>query len=161
MPHDVLTSSVAYEDPLAAIEWLGRAFGFEIAILLTDDRGALAHAEMVFKDAHIGVMGEWQSVELLGPARVRSPKTNGAVTQFIWVSVDDISAHCARARASGATIVQEPTDQPYGARTYRAIDPEGHVWSFRQPVKDVPNAEFEKSTGLTYVKTVDEVRKRR
>jgi len=156
-----LDPSLAYTDPLAAIEWLSRAFGFEIAMLLTDDSGALAHAEMTFRGAHIGIMGEWESVDLLGRAKIRSPKSTGAVTQFLWVNVDDAVTHCARARAAGASIVQDPADQPYGARTYRALDPEGHVWNFREPIKDVSDRDFEKSTGLTYVKAVDQVRRRR
>ncbi len=157
----IVTSSLAYVDPLAAIEWLERAFGFEIAMLLTDEKGALAHAEMEFKGARIGVMGEWSSAALLGPAKVRSPKTAGAVTQFLWITVDDVKAHCVRARDGGAEIVQEPADQPYGARTYRALDCEGHVWNFRQTVRDVPAAEFEQKTLLMYVATAGEVRKRR
>jgi uncharacterized glyoxalase superfamily protein PhnB len=157
----ILTPSAAYQDPLAAIAWLERAFGFEIAMLLTNDSGALAHAEMAFRGAHIGIMGEWSSPALLGPAEMKSPKTLGASTQFIWVKVDDVRAHCDRARAAGAEIVQEPTDQPYGDRTYRALDCEGHVWNFRQSVRTVPDAEFERQTGLKYRKSVGEVTRRR
>ena len=53
-----------------------------------------------------------------------------------------------RARAAGAHISQEPEDQFYGDRTYRAIDPEGHVWVFTQPVRAVSVAEQEAATGL-------------
>ena len=51
------------------------------------------------------------------------------------VSSNELDAHCARARSHGAVIVQEPADQFYGDRTYRAQDPEGHVWSFFQAVR--------------------------
>jgi uncharacterized glyoxalase superfamily protein PhnB len=157
----ILTPSAAYQDPLAAIAWLERAFGFEISMLLTDDSGEIAHAEMAFRGAHIGVMREWSNPALLGPAKMKSPKTLGASTQFIWVTVDDVRAHCDRARTAGAEIVQEPTDQPYGDRTYRALDCEGHVWNFRQRVRTVPDAEFERQTGLRYRKSISEVPKRR
>lgn len=157
-PRDsILTPSAAYQDPLAAIAWLERAFGFEIAMLLTDDNGEIAHAEMAFRGANIGVMREWASPALLGPAKMKSPKTLGASTQFVWVSVEDVRAHCDRARAAGAEIVQEPADQPYGDRTYRALDCEGHVWSFRQNVRTVPDAEFERQTGLKYRKSIAEI----
>src|SRR5215475_8241148 len=66
----ILTPSAAYQDPLAAIAWLERVFGFEIAMLLTDDNGGVAHAEMAFRGAHIGVMREWSS-----PALLRSCKS--------------------------------------------------------------------------------------
>jgi len=156
-PDSVLTSSVAYQDPMAAIAWLERAFGFEVAMLLTDDSGELAHAEMAFRGANIGVMREWSSTALLGPAEIKSPKTLGATTQFIWLTVEDVRAHCGRARAAGAQIVQEPTDQPYGDRTYRALDCDGHVWNFRQRVEQVPDAEFERRTGLKYRKSIADI----
>src|SRR5215469_41865 len=157
--NSIVTPSVAYQDPLAAIAWLERAFGFEIAMLLTDDNGEIAHAEMSFHGANIGVMSEWSNPALLGSAKVMSPKTLGATTQFVWVTVDDVRAHCDRARGAGAAIVQEPTDQPYGDRTYRALDCEGHVWNFRQSITSVPDAEFERRTGLKYRKSIAEISK--
>lgn len=162
MPVDplVLTPSVAYQDPAAAIAWLDHAFGFEPAILLTDENGGIAHAEVAHKGAHIGVMREWSSPDLLGPAQVKSPKSVGALTQFVWVTVDDVCGHCDRARKAGARIVQEPEDQPYGDRTYRALDCEGHVWNFRQRLRSVSDEDFEKRTGLKYRKSVDEILKR-
>jgi uncharacterized glyoxalase superfamily protein PhnB len=45
-------------------------------------------------------------------------------------------------------ILQEPTDQFYGDRTYRARDPEGHVWTFGQTVRHVSGEEAEKESGL-------------
>ena len=44
--------------------------------------------------------------------------------------VDDVDAHCARARGAGAEILVEPFDPEYGGRMYTCRDPEGHVWSF-------------------------------
>src|SRR5438105_2004084 len=113
MAHEntVLTPSLSYRDPLAALAWLERAFGFEIAMLLTDETGGLAHAEMAFRGASTGVMQEWSSPALLGTTQIKSPKSVGAVTQFLWVTVEDVRAHCERARAGGAQIVQEPADQ--------------------------------------------------
>ena len=161
MPNDrpTLIPSVAYQDPAAAIAWLERAFGFKTAMLLTDDSGGIAHAEVRHKDANIGVMREWASPALLGPAQIKSPKTIGATTQFLWVTVDDVRRHCEQARRGGATIVQEPEDQPYGDRTYRALDCDGHVWNFRQAVRNVPDEEFERQTGLKYRKSVAEITK--
>jgi uncharacterized glyoxalase superfamily protein PhnB len=50
------------------------------------------------------------------------------------VSVDDIDAHYARARAGGATILSELEDNPgVGQRQYRAEDLEGHRWMFATP----------------------------
>jgi uncharacterized glyoxalase superfamily protein PhnB len=148
--------SIAYRDPIAAMDFLERAFGFELAILLTDEKGALAHAEMSHRGAEIGIMGEWGAA-MLGPNPMKSPASLGASTGFVWVSVENLKAHCEKARAAGARIVQEPAEQPYGDATYRALDPEGHVWCFREHVNDVSDAQFEAHTGLKYRKSLGEV----
>lgn len=70
-----------------------------------------------------------------------SPKAlGGKVTSSLMFYVDDADAHCARARAAGATIAVEPTTSDYGAefwadRSYEAVDPEGHRWWFVQRVR--------------------------
>jgi uncharacterized glyoxalase superfamily protein PhnB len=61
---------------------------------------------------------------------------------------DGIDAHCARAHAAGAVITREPEDQFSGDRVYAARDPEGHVWSFGQTLRQVSREEAEQATGL-------------
>ncbi len=104
-----------YADADAALEWLGRAFGFrEHAVYRggDDERGPIVHAEVS-----------------LGPGIVMfgqgDPGDHG-----VYVAVDDADAHYERAKAAGAEIVRELEDTPYGSREYTARDPEGHVWSF-------------------------------
>jgi uncharacterized glyoxalase superfamily protein PhnB len=145
-----VTPAVFYRDPMAALRWLEKAFGFETSMLVTDDDNNVAHAEMSFLGATIGVGGEWASPELLGPAEMKSPLSlGGAGTQFIRVHLPDgLDAHFERARAAGAHITQEPADQFYGSRTYPALDPEGHVWNFDQPGPAVTIAEMEQASGL-------------
>jgi uncharacterized glyoxalase superfamily protein PhnB len=146
-----LTPVVFYRDPIAALKWLEAAFGFETSMLVTDDEGRVGHAEMRVGAAAIGVGGEWASPELLGPAALKSPASLAGVgTQFIRIHLTEgLDAHCAHARAAGARITQAPADQFYGSRTYRALDPEGHVWNFDQPVAELTIAEMEKASGLT------------
>ncbi len=149
---------VFYRDPTAALTWLAAAFGFELSLLVTDQAGAVGHAEMTWRGAAIGVGGEWASPELLGPARLKSPASlDGVGTQFVRIFLDgDIDRHCEQARAAGARITQEPKNQFYGDRTYRALDPEGHVWTFSMPVAEVSVAEMEKASGLTFKTGADE-----
>jgi uncharacterized glyoxalase superfamily protein PhnB len=144
--------SVFYKDPFAALEWLQQAFGLELGMLLTDNEGRFAHSELTWQDAAIVVGGEWSSPQLLGPAVLKSPASLGGVgTQFIRLHLDEgLDAHCERARAAGARITQEPETQFYGARTYRALDPEGHVWTFSQVVSSVSVTEMEQASGLKF-----------
>jgi uncharacterized glyoxalase superfamily protein PhnB len=152
-----LVPVVFYKDPIAAIRFLEKAFGFEIATLVLDGDGNLAHSEITFGGASLGVGGEWEG-PIVGPARMRSPQTvEGINTQFLRVSLEaGIDEHCARARAAGARIVAEPEDQFYGSRVYRALDPEGHVWNFDQEVAAFdPDAMHEKM-GLRLVSELPE-----
>ena len=138
-----LTSGVFYKAPLAALDWLEKAFGFERSMVISDTDGNLAHSQMRFGDGLVHVGSEWADYTA-SPA-----SAGGKNTQSIHVHLKDgIDAHCARARAAGAVILQEPTNQFYGDRTYRARDPEGHVWTFGQAVRVVSREEAEKASGL-------------
>lgn len=141
--------TVVYDDPMAALRWLEKAFGFEVATLVTDADGKLAHSEMSFGDGAVSVGGPWRGAPF-GPAHSCSPASlGGAMTQFLRVHLEDgLDAHCERARAAGARIVAEPEEQFYGSRVYRAMDPEGHVWSFSQETRVVPIEEAEAASGL-------------
>lgn len=142
-PEPTFSPSVVYRDNRKALEWLESAFGFEISLIVTDDKGAIAHAEMHFGNGKINIAHEWSET-------TKSPgAVGGHNTQQVGVRIfKDLDGHCERARRAGARIVQEPADQFYGDRTYRCADPEGHVWSFRQAVKTVSLDEMEKATGL-------------
>jgi len=138
------TPALFYLDPFAALDFLERAFGFERVLVLTDEHGNLAHSQMNFRGAAVMIGSEWSDDH-------RSPASLGRkCTQTVHVALEDgIDAHCEQARAARAEILAEPDDQFYGDRTYRARDPEGHIWTFSQPVRRVGRAEAEKASGLT------------
>lgn len=144
-----IVSCVFYKDPIAAMKWLEAAFGFETTTLLTDAEGKLGYAEMAFRDCPVSIGGEFGGA-LLGGVEMKSPQNlGGSGSQFLRIDLGkDLDGHCARARAAGARITQDPEDQFYGARTYRAMDPEGHVWNFSQTVRVVSGEEMEAASGL-------------
>jgi uncharacterized glyoxalase superfamily protein PhnB len=113
-----------YDDAVAAIEWLCRAFGFKRRLVVPGPNGTVAHSELTFG----------QGVIMVGTAKAEkgwvSPRGLTALHQALCIQVDDPDAHCARARAAGATIVRELKDEEYGSRGYGAKDPEGHEWYF-------------------------------
>jgi uncharacterized glyoxalase superfamily protein PhnB len=147
METPTFTAAACYRDPKAALEWLARAFGFEVTMAI-DDPGndpRNCHYEMAIEGrGRIIIGGEWADW-------TRSPASIGGVnTQSTHVDLaSDLDAHCARARAAGAAIVAEPEDQFYGDRTYRALDPEGHMWTFSKHVRDVTRVEAEETLGVT------------
>jgi uncharacterized glyoxalase superfamily protein PhnB len=143
------TSSVHYQDPKAALAWLERAFGFEVTMAIEGPPEApeMCHYEMSASGrGRIMIGAQWEEW-------VKSPKSlGGANTQVVHVMLDgDVDAHCARARAAGAQIIAEPSEQFYGDRTYRVADLEGHRWTFSVHVRDVSRAEAEAALGQPIV----------
>jgi uncharacterized glyoxalase superfamily protein PhnB len=119
---------LVYADAPAALEFLTRAFGFEERFRMEMPDGSVGHAELGVGDQVVMVASEWPAGGLESPLGLR------AVHAQVHVRVDDVDAHHARARAEGATIATEPEDQPYGERSYRALDPEGQRWIFAAPI---------------------------
>jgi len=128
MPQGTMTNVVPclrYRDAPAAIEWLGRAFGFETHLVVPGPDGGIAHAEL-----RLG-----RGVIMLGSVRDdgfnwQPPQKGGPVTQSVYAVVEDADAHHRRAKAAGAEIVRDLQDTDYGSREYSARDPEGHLWHF-------------------------------
>jgi uncharacterized glyoxalase superfamily protein PhnB len=138
-----LSSALCYRDPKAAFRWLEDAFGFEPTMAILDKEGNLVHSEMRLNDGLIMVGSEWSPMH-------KSPRSiDGFNTQTVHIQLkDDIDAHCERARKAGAVISQEPETQFYGDRTYRAVDPEGHIWTFGQTVTQMSADEWDKAGGF-------------
>ena len=133
-----ISSSLVYPDAAKAIDWLCRAFGFEVRLKVEGDGGRIEHSELTFGEGLVMVSDrkpeKWPHYR--APADV-----GGGNTQTLMVYVDDLEAHCKRAREAGAKIVREPETHDYGDdywtdRGYRAEDPEGHHWWFWHRVGD-------------------------
>jgi uncharacterized glyoxalase superfamily protein PhnB len=133
---------LGYEDAAEAIEWLGRAFGFEEnESARYEHGGVIAHAELDLGGATIFLSTPEAYVN---PRRLRETSDlarraydNPWVIDGHFVEVDDVDAHFERARAAGATILREPEEPPgIGQRIYSAEDLEGHRWMFGQPLSE-------------------------
>ena len=148
-----LSSAVSYQDSKAAFRWLEQAFGFEPLFVLLDEQGNLAHSEMGYGSSVVMVGNEWTDDH-------KSPKSiGGKNTQSVHVQLaigEDIDAHCERARAAGADILAEPETQFYGDRSYRAKDPEGHIWTFGVTVAAKTAAEWDAEGGFTTKTRLDD-----
>jgi uncharacterized glyoxalase superfamily protein PhnB len=121
-----VTPYLLYEDGAAAIEFLTQAFGFREERRMTGSAGGL-HAEL-----EVAPDGGW--IFLGQPTGdFRNPAVAGRTSQ-VYVLVDDVDSHYARAKAEGARITEEPNDLPFGHRRYGCVDPQGHEWSFAQPI---------------------------
>jgi uncharacterized glyoxalase superfamily protein PhnB len=139
-----LSSALCYVDPRAAFRFLEEAFGFEPLFIILDENDQIAHSEMTYGDSVVMVGSEWSENHA-------SPKnTGGKNTQTVHVQLEageDIDAHCEHARKAGAEIIAECDTQFYGDRTYRARDPEGHIWTFGVTVEAKTADEWDAAAG--------------
>jgi uncharacterized glyoxalase superfamily protein PhnB len=125
-PAHFLLPHLCYKDVATAIDWLRSAFGFVEEYRFGDPTdGALVH----LGEAWILLQSEYQ--------HRKSPATLGAVTASLSVFVEDVEGHCARAQAAGATILNEPRETEFGEFEYRAVDHEGHLWTFSRHARDL------------------------
>ena len=127
-----LSSSLFYEDAGAAIDWLCRAFDFQVRLKIDGEEGRVTHSELEYGEAVIMVSSVSPEKRHASPRSVQ-----GANTQSLFIYVDDVEAHYARARAAGAKIVKELSVSDYGEEYwadngYGALDLEGHGWWFAQ-----------------------------
>lgn len=138
-----ITPYLLYRDAGAAVDWLAKAFGLrKSGRSYKDAGGRVTHAEMKLGEALL-MLGS------PGPD-FKNPKVLGQATQNLYVDVEDVDKHYARAVKAGAKIVEEPKDTFYGARRYGAEDPEGHRWYFAavlaRPRAPAPKAARRKTT---------------
>jgi uncharacterized glyoxalase superfamily protein PhnB len=136
-----ISSAVYYRDASAAIDWLCSAFGFELRLKVDGADGRIRHSELEYRGGLVMVAeADPDKPEHEGHA---PDMIGGGNTQNMFVYVDDVEAHCARARAAGATIAHELEVSDYGDdhwadRGYECIDPGGHHWWFAQRLRESP-----------------------
>ena len=126
MPSCSIIPELAYPDVTAAADWLCQAFGFTVRLRIANHR-----VQLSFGACALVVVG--------APPATRD---GGDQMHAVMMRVDDVDAHCERARTCGARILGEPTTFPYGERQYSAVDIGGHRWTFSQSVADVDPAEW-------------------
>jgi uncharacterized glyoxalase superfamily protein PhnB len=119
-----------YRDAPAAIEWLCRTLGFEKHLIVPNEDGTIAHAELSFGNGMIMLGSVLEDETEFGRLMKQPDEIGGAETQSPYVVVDDVDAVYARAKAVGAKIAVEIRDEAYGGRDFSCYDLEGHLWSF-------------------------------
>jgi uncharacterized glyoxalase superfamily protein PhnB len=119
--------TLGLRDARTAVDFLERAFGFEVTAAYWDDRDPshLNHAELRYPPGGGIMCGS-------SPETGDGPRQPG--TAAVYIQCDDPDALFARAVEAGATVVQEPHDVEYAenSRAFAVRDPEGNTWSFGQ-----------------------------
>jgi len=144
LDHQRIIPYLTYADAPTAIEWLCRVFGFERVEAMSVPDGRIGHASLSLLGERVMLASVFEEVGNC------SPQDLDALPAQISVYIDDVEAHFRQAKAAGATIVQEPEDQFWGARMYRCVDLEGHRWSFLQQMRVVSSEEMQSVMSSTF-----------
>lgn len=125
-PDPQVVPYLLYEDAGAAMDWLIRVFGFSQRVRDQVSDGTVRHGELLTGNGGVIMLGS------PGPG-FRGPAKLGEVTALQCITVSDLLAHRERAQAAGADV-SEISIRADRARSYMVDDPEGHRWSFSEPL---------------------------
>jgi len=104
--------SFRYRNAPVAIEWLCRVFGLRKNLVVPDDGGGVAHAQLSFGDGMI----------MLGS--VRENERGRFIKQ-----PDGCRCYLRTSQNVGAEILIPIKDEEYGGRSFSCRDLEGHLWT--------------------------------
>lgn len=116
-----------YLDAPAAIEWLCDTFGFDKQLVVPNEDGTIAHAQLAFGNSMV-MLGSIFDTEY-GRLMKQPGEIGKAVTQSSYLVVNDADLVYGRVLEAGGQIVLDIKDEDYGGRGFTCRDPEGHIWS--------------------------------
>ncbi|MEO7768753.1 MAG: VOC family protein [Ferruginibacter sp.] len=127
---------LAYENGVAAMDWLCRVFGFLEKTKILDDNGTLIHGEITLGSGIVMLTSFIQDYQ--SPRHHRQVCEDAAkwyripyIINGVLVYVDDVEKHYQIAIANEATILSD-METGYQGMLYRAEDLEGQRWMFMQ-----------------------------
>ncbi|MBV6322213.1 VOC family protein [Duganella violaceipulchra] len=116
-----------YRDAPAAIDWLCTTFGFEATLVVPNEDGSIAHAQLSFGNGMI-MLGSVFDTEF-GRLMKQPAEIGQFNTQSSYLVVNDADKVYDNVRQAGGDILLDIKDEDYGGRGFTCRDPEGHIWS--------------------------------
>jgi uncharacterized glyoxalase superfamily protein PhnB len=126
-----VTPELDYGNARQAIEWLTEVLGLQHGLTVDGPDGSVVHAELWW---HTGAV----FVESLQPSENGVP-TGTATVCLATESTAEVDSTYDRAEASGAEIVFELADTPFGSHQFAVRDPEGNIWTVGTYQPSVPH----------------------
>jgi PhnB protein len=128
-PKTSIAPLLSVRNGVKAIEFYKAAFGASELFRVDDGSGAVV-ARLSVEEAEFWLADE-------SPEHSNfSPESLGGGSVRMVMIVKDPDAAFARAVTAGASVVSPVSDQPYGWRLGRIVDPFGHHWEIGKPLAD-------------------------
>ena len=98
-----MSTAIYYDDAAGAIDWLCRAFAFEVRLKVEGDGGRIEHSELLYGEALVMVGQSGENPRRPKVPRGASPRSiGGANTRSLMLFVDNVWTSIARALARSA-----------------------------------------------------------
>jgi catechol 2,3-dioxygenase-like lactoylglutathione lyase family enzyme len=124
LPNSIEVITLFVDDIDAAKSFYEKVFASEVVYQDT------VSAVLKFSGAMINLLETTRAPQLVEPSAVASPGSGSRV--LFTIRVDDVDAVCAELGKAGVSLLNGPTDRPWGRRTAAFADPSGHVWEVAQ-----------------------------
>ena len=128
---------LSYENGIASLEWLKKAFGFEenTEMRFVED-GRLTHSELKAGKDRIMIATPTAAYESINKQRERDHLMDQWlsvpwIVNGLLVYVENLEEHFQSAKENGAEILSE-IEEGFPGKRYRCADMEGHRWMFMQ-----------------------------
>lgn len=133
------SAAIAARDAAAAIAFYLKIFGAKERIRLVERSGKVGHAELEFPGGGVLMIADRYE-----GCNETPDDLGGKTTVTLHLYVEDVDAAVQRAVDAGAKLLGAPTDQFYGDRNGRIMDPFGHVWALSTHIEDVSVEEMKR-----------------
>ena len=127
-PRSTAIPCLRYRDAPAAIDWLCQVFGFERHLVVPNDQGGIAHAQLALGGGMV-MLGSTSNDNAYGRLCRQPDEVGGGQTQTTCLTVPDADVVYARVQAAGVGIPMPIRDEDYGGRSFSCLAPEGHLWT--------------------------------
>ena len=122
---DVITLFV--EDLPATKRFYTEVFGLEV--IWEDEVSAV----VTLSNLLVNLLSVAEAPTLVEPVRVAPP---GGSRALLTIEVENVDAVVAQLAEHGVTLLNGPTDRPWGRRTAAFADPAGNTWEIAQELGD-------------------------
>ena len=133
-----VTAYLVVRDARKAIDFYKTAFDAEEIYTMPGPNNRIMHAEIKIGDSPVFLSDEMPERDHLGP------QSRGGATSSILLYLTDVDAAFNKAVKAGCTVKVPVSDQFWGDRYGRVVDPFGHEWALATHVEEVDHAEMKK-----------------
>lgn len=122
--------SILYSDANAGIAWLTSVLGFREHVVYRGKDGVVEHAELLFGDAGMVMLGTAGRNSETAGNNVLPKDISGKNTAGVYLIVRDCTPVWERVQAANADVVMPLRSMDYGGQAFAVRDMDGHTWSF-------------------------------